>query len=287
MKYTKSLYADHKFAARSMPHSAVASSRSSSPVRRIMKYVLYDILQNRIVIAYLLFLLVVTAGLFNISDNPSKGTISVLNIVLIVSPLVSIVFATIHFYNAYEFIELMAAQPIRRSAILWSEYLGVGLALSAAVLVGIGIPVAIFAATYLSAWAIVGAALGLTWVFTGIALLSAVLTRDKAKGIGVALMLWFFFSLLYDALVLMLMFGLSDYPLEQLMLALVALNPIDLARVVVLLQMDVSALMGYTGALFRDFLGTSWGIMSAAALLGLWTGVPLWTALRVFRKKDL
>jgi Cu-processing system permease protein len=124
-------------------------------------------------------------------------------------------------------------------------------------------------------------------VFVSVALLASVATRDKAKGIGVALLLWFFFALLYDALVLFLMFAFADYPLEKAMLALLSLNPIDLARVVVLLQMDISALMGYTGALFREFLGTGWGIAFAAGVLMLWASVPMLWAVRIFKRKDL
>lgn len=253
---------------------------------RIVKYVLYDILQNRIVIGYTLFLLAVSLGLFNLSDDPIKGLVSLLNIVLIVTPLVSIVFATIHIYNSYEFIELLAAQPIRRSVIVWSQFLGLALALTLAVLLGIGIPVAIFAPGG-TGWSLLATAVGLSVVFVSIALLASVATRDKAKGIGVALLLWFYFALLYDALVLFLMFAFADYPLEKAMLAFVSLNPIDLARVVVLLQMDISALMGYTGALFREFLGTDWGIVFATAVLVLWASIPMLLAVRIFRRKDL
>lgn len=253
---------------------------------RIVKYVLYDILQNRIVLGYTLFLLAVSLGLFNLSGDPTKGLVSLLNVILIVTPLVSVVFATIHFYNASEFIELLAAQPIRRSLIVWSEFFGLAIALKLAVLVGVGIPVLLFApnATGLS---LVIVAAGLSVAFVSIALLASVLTRDKAKGIGVVLLLWFYFALLYDALVLFLMFAFEDYPLEKAMLAVVALNPIDLARVVVLLQMDISALMGYTGALFREFLGTGWGIGFAVMVLLAWVFVPIGIAVRVFRRKDL
>ncbi len=253
---------------------------------RIIKYVLLDILQNRILIGYTLFLIAVSFGLFNLSDEPTKGMIGLLNIVLIVTPMVSIVFSTIHFYNSYEFIELLAAQPIRRSLIVWSEFWGLATAMVLAVFVGLGIPIAIFApnATGLS---LVITAAGLSVVFVSIALLASVMTRDKAKGIGVVLLLWFFFALLYDAIVLFLMFAFVDYPLEKPMLAMVALNPIDLARVVVLLQMDISALMGYTGALFQELLGTGLGIAFAVLVLLVWVVVPIWIAVRVFRRKDL
>ena len=253
---------------------------------RIVKYVLYDILQNRMVIGYTLFLLAVSLGLFNLSGDATKGLVSLLNVVLIVVPLVSIVFATIHFYNASEFIELLAAQPIRRSVIVWSEFFGLAAAMKLAVLVGIGIPVALYAPNATGLTLVIVAA-GLSVAFVSIALLAAVLTRDKARGIGAALLLWFYFALLYDALVLFLMFSFADYPLEKAMLAVIALNPIDLARVVVLLQMDISALMGYTGALFREFLGTGWGIGFAFGVLLLWVFVPIGVAVRVFRRKDL
>ena len=253
---------------------------------RIVKYVLFDILQNRIVIGYTLFLWAVSFGLFNLSSDPTKGLVSLLNVVLIVTPLVSVVFATIHFYNASEFIELLAAQPIRRSRIVWSQFLGLAIALKLAVLIGIGLPVLLFAPNATGLTLVVVAA-GLSVAFVSIALLASVLTRDKAKGIGVALLLWFYFALLYDALVLFLMFSFADYPLEKAMVAMIALNPIDLARVVVLLQMDISALMGYTGALFRDFLGTGWGIGFAFLVLLFWVFIPIILAVRVFRKKDL
>lgn len=259
---------------------------AGNPIFRIIKYVLYDILQNRIIIGYTLFLLAVSMGLFGLSDDPTKGLISLLNIVLIVTPLVSAVFATIHFYNASEFIELLAAQPIRRGVIVWSQFLGLVIALQIAVLVGIGIPIALYTPTA-TGWSLLAASMGLTVVFVALALLASVFTRDKAKGIGVVLLLWFYFALLYDALVLFILFSFADYPLEKATLVLAALNPIDLARVVVLLQMDISALMGYTGALFREWLGSNWGILSAVGVLLLWAVLPMLLAVRVFRRKDL
>lgn len=257
-----------------------------TPVRRLVKYVLYDILQNRILLAYTAFLLLVSLGMFQLNDDPSKALISLLNIVLIVTPLVGLVFSTIYYYNAYEFIELLASQPVKRSVILWSEFIGLAVALAAAVVMGIGIPVLCYAPDT-TGLTFLGVSVALSTVFAALALLGSVLTRDKAKGIGLALLLWFFFSLLYDAFVLFLMFSFADYPLEKAMLLLTCLNPIDLSRVLVLLQMDVSALMGYTGAIFREFLGSSLGIFSASTMLIVWVIIPLWIALKAFRSKDL
>src|SRR5690606_31144593 len=111
---------------------------------KISKYVLYDIARNKVAIAYTLFLLVITLSLFSMEENSSKAILSLLNIVLIVVPLISLVFSTIHWYNSYEFIELMLTQPISRNKVLLSEYTGIASSLITAFLAGVGIPILIY-----------------------------------------------------------------------------------------------------------------------------------------------
>jgi Cu-processing system permease protein len=100
-------------------------------------------------------------------------------------------------------------------------------------------------------------------------------------------LMWLYFSVMFDGLVLLLMFQFSDYPLEKVMIAFCSLNPVDLARIIILLNMDISALMGYTGAVFSDFLGTGYGIAYAALIMLLWICIPVFIAVRKFSKKDL
>jgi Cu-processing system permease protein len=79
----------------------------------------------------------------------------------------------------------------------------------------------------------------------------------------------------------------SDYPLEKLTLALVALNPVDLARIIMLLELDISALMGYTGAFYKNFFGSNWGITFSSMVLMIWMAFPVALANRIFSRKDL
>jgi Cu-processing system permease protein len=65
------------------------------------------------------------------------------------------------------------------------------------------------------------------------------------------------------------------------------LNPIDLGRIQILLQMDISALMGYTGAVFRDFFGNSTGILLSFLGLFIWIIFPMMISMKKFGKKDL
>ncbi|NJL13208.1 MAG: ABC transporter permease subunit [Microscillaceae bacterium] len=253
---------------------------------KILKYVVLDILQSRFVVAYTLLLFAVSVSLFTLEGNVDKGILSLLNVVLIVVPLLSVVFSTIHFYNSYEFIELLLAQPVPRLKILMSQYAGVALSLSLALALGMGLPIVLFAYGEVGLSLLASGVL-LTLIFTAIGFLSAVLTRDKAKGIGIALLLWFYFAILYDGLVLYILFSFSDYPLEKLTLLLVSLNPVDLGRIVILLKMDIAALMGYTGALYQQFFGSVLGILFSLGIMVLWWTLPISISSLVFRKKDL
>jgi Cu-processing system permease protein len=255
-------------------------------MNKIIKYVLYDIVRNKIIIAYTLFLLLLSIGLFNLGGSPDKGILSLLNLVLLTVPLISIVFGTTHFYNSYEFMELLISQPIKRSKIFMSEYWGVSLSLSAAFVIGVGIPVLLFAPGATGLYLILTGVF-ITFIFVALAFLASVITRDKAKGIGIALMLWFYFALIYDGIVLFILYSFGDYPLEYATLALTALNPVDLGRVLVLLNLDVSALMGYTGALYKSIFGSLWGIGIAFVVMVLWVLVPLMTSRRAFQKRDV
>ncbi len=253
---------------------------------KLTRHILTDIIRSKIILGYALFLFLLTFSLFQMEENNSRALLSLLNIVLIVLPLISLVFTTIHYYNSYEFIELMLSQPMDRTRILLSEYLGTSTALLLAWCTGAGIPVLLYSANP-TGWSLLLTGSALTLIFTSIAFLTSVKSRDKARGIGFTLLTWFYFSLLYDGLVLILLFSMSDYPMEKFTLVLAALNPIDLGRIFIMLQMDVSALMGYTGALYKDFFGSGVGLLFTGTVLMLWVLIPLALAIRSFRRKDM
>jgi Cu-processing system permease protein len=75
--------------------------------------------------------------------------------------------------------------------------------------------------------------------------------------------------------------------LEKPSIVLGSLNPIDLGRILILLKLDNSAMMGYTGAVFREFFGGAAGMLYAGCLMLLWMFLPLWIAIRRFNRKDL
>lgn len=255
-------------------------------MKKMIKYVIADILRNRIIIAYTVFLLAISIGVFSLEDNTSKGLLSLLNVILFVVPLVSLIFSTIYVYNSGEFIELLVSQPLRRRTIWLSMFAGLAGSLTLAFLIGAGIPIALYTPNSTGLIMIVCGSL-LSLIFVALALWGAVKIRDKAKGIGLAILLWLYFALLFDGLVLILLFQFSDYPIEQFMVGITALNPIDLSRILILLQLDVSAMMGYTGAIFKHFFGTSSGMALTLLIMLLWAVLPTWLSVKQFNRKDL
>ena len=149
-------------------------------MNKVIKYVVIDILRNKIMLAYTLFLMILSFSIFSLEDNPAKGLLGLLNIILIIIPLVSLLFSTIYVYNSAEFIELLVSQPLQRKTIWKSLFTGLASSMVLAFLVGAGIPILIYQADSTGLIMILIGVL-LSVIFVSVAFLAAVKTRDKAK----------------------------------------------------------------------------------------------------------
>ena len=255
-------------------------------MNKIVQFTICNIFKSKIIIVYSLLLALISFSTFILEDNATKGVLTLLNIILLISPLVSILFSTIYIYNSSEFIELLLSQPIGRKKIWNSLFAGVSLSLIMSTLIAVGIPLFLFVETGLALTMITMSTL-ITLVFTALAFLCSIMSRDKAKGIGIAIISWLFLGLLFDVIVLFLLFQFADYPIEKFAVGLASFNPIDLARILILLKLDVSVMMGYTGAIFKEFFGTSLGLIISFCILLLWVIIPFFISLIKFKNKDL
>jgi len=180
---------------------------------------------------------------------------------------------------------MMLAMPVKRRDIFWAEYLGLATALSLGFVIGVGVPLLVYGASSTSIYLIAAGVL-LSFIFTALSFLSSVINKDKAKGMGTSLIIWFFLSIIFDALVLAVYFFFNDYPLEKVTIVMAALNPVDLARIMILLRLDISALMGYTGATLQNFFGSGFGTLFSIGFLFVWAVVPTFLSLRIFNRKN-
>ncbi|HET6796627.1 MAG TPA: ABC transporter permease subunit [Gemmatimonadales bacterium] len=257
---------------------------------KVLKHEINDLRRSRWVLGYGLLLLLLTDALLRFGGGGPRAVVSLLNVVLIFVPLVSLILGTMYLYGAREFIELLLAQPVQRGALFLGLYGGLALPLVCAFVVGVGLPFV---------WSgggegEVGGPLAilfltgilLTLAFTALAFLISLLLEDRAKGLGVAILFWLSATALYDAFLVLVITLFADYPLERPLIGLILLNPIDLGRVLLLLRLDTAALMGYTGAVFERFFGSLVGFAVAGGALLAWTALPLGLGFARFRAKD-
>ncbi len=255
---------------------------------KVFKYEVRNVLRGRAVLLFALCLLVLTEGLLWLGGGGTRAVVSLMNVVLYLVPLLSLVFGTMYLYGAREFMELLLAQPVDRGSLFAGVLAGLALPMAMAIAAGIGLPFlwhgGAGGGTAVVALLVVGVLL--VGIFTALAVLIVLLFDDRAKGLGAAIVLWLVVAVLYDGALLAVIAAFRDYPIETPLLLLTLLNPIDLARVVLLLSIDVAALMGYTGAAFQRFFGNAWGIGIALVSLVLWAAIPLGLGARRFRRKD-
>ncbi len=257
---------------------------------KILKYSFWDLLRSKWSYVYLLFYLILGLVLLFLNNDLSKAIITMMNVTVVLIPMISTVFGIMYYYSSREFTELLLAQPLRRSTIFLGQYLGVALSLSSSLVIGLGVPFLFYglfqSAEILNFIILLINGCFLTFIFTALATCIGLLHADKIKGFGYAILMWLFLAVIYDGLILLTLVLLRDYPLDRMTLVATMLNPIDLSRILILLKLDISALLGYTGALFQKFFGTSLGMFVSLSTLVLWTILPVAFLLKRSYRQD-
>ncbi|NMH87474.1 ABC transporter permease [Flavivirga algicola] len=257
---------------------------------KILKYSFFDLMRSRWSYVYFAFYLLLSIVLLFLNNDLSKAVITLMNVIIVLVPLIGTIFGVMYYYNSKEFTELLLAQPLKRSSIFLGQYLGVAISLSMSLILGLGIPFIFYglfksnAIWDFSLLLITGTFL--TLIFTALAFNIALINENKIKGFGYAILLWLFLAIIYDGLFLMSLILFEDYPLDKLSLVGTMLNPIDLSRTLILLKLDISALLGYTGAVFKKFFGTGFGLTISFIMLTIWVILPVLLIVIKSKKKD-
>jgi Cu-processing system permease protein len=255
---------------------------------KIARYQLRDVLRSRWILFYGLFFLVLTDALFRFGGSGERVLLSLMNAVLIAVPLVSVLLGAMYVYASREFTELLLSQPVRRRSLFMGLFLGLALPLAGAFVLGTGLPFLWHGAVESAGPValLIGTGTLLTLIFSSLAFLVALRAEDRIKGLGLCLALWLFFTVIFDGVVLLAMHMFAAYPLEHPVIALSMLNPVDLGRILLLLNFEISALLGFTGAVFQRFFGSAAGQILTIGALMTWLAVPFALGLRAFARKD-
>lgn len=257
---------------------------------KILKYSFFDLMRSRWSYVYLIFYLTLGFVLLFLNNDLSKSTITLMNIIVVLTPMIGTIFGIMYHYNSREFTELLLSQPIKRKTIFLGQYLGIAISLSLSLIVGLGVPFLLYgvwnsdAASEFLFLILSGAFL--TFIFTALSLNIGMTNANKIKGFGYAILMWLFFAIIYDGLFMVSLIVFGDYPLDKFALVASLFNPVDLSRIIILLKLEISALLGYTGAVFQKFLGDESGLFIALFVLVLWVLIPVVLLIRRAGKKD-
>ena len=257
---------------------------------KILKYSFYDLMRSRWSYVYFAFYLSLGFVLLFLNNDINKAIITLMNIIIVLTPLIGTIFGVMYYYNSKEFTELLLAQPIKRNTIFMGQYLGISVSLTLSLILGLGIPFLMYGLFMSSAifdftlLLVVGTLLN--FIFGALAFNIALSNENKIKGFGYAILMWLFLAVIYDGVFLISLVMFNEYPLDKFALLTTMFNPIDLSRILILLKLDISALLGYTGAVFKKFFGTDLGLLMSFLVMILWVLFPVWRINRKLRKKD-
>lgn len=253
----------------------------------LSRYQLLNVLRAKWLIAYGVFFFVLTSGFLFFGSDVNKAVASVLSVVLFIVPMISILYATIYWYNSAPFTYLLLSQPLRRSSVFLSNWISISCGISASFSISAALALLLHQALGASSLTVLVFGVVLTFIFVGLGLLTSVWVADPVKGVGTAFLIWFYFSLLHDVVVFSVVSLFKEYPVEVPAIILMAVNPIDLTRVHSLLILDLSAMMGYTGRILQELLSTFQGRFLTALVQLLWVVVPVWIGTKAFGSRDL
>ncbi len=224
----------------------------------------------------------------------ARTSVSLVQLVILLVPLASLTIGVLSLAADRGAAEILYSQPVSRGVIVLGQAAGVFLALIAAEAVGFGAAgLVVFShaggegiGEYL---ALFGSAALLTAIFVAVAALIAIgsIGRRRARGLAVALVVWFVAVVLFDVMVLGIASLLRSGQASRLLIVSVIVNPVDAIRTGALLIAQGTAAFGAASLAFLRF---SKGPLGAGLLLGgsviFWIAAPIVAALRRVRGVD-
>ncbi|MDN6319745.1 MAG: ABC transporter permease [Marinobacter sp.] len=188
---------------------------------------------------------------------------------------------------------LLMTYPLSRGQLLFGKFLGHGLTLALATLIGFGVAgvaiallvedVAVAALAAAMLRFIVSTTL-LGWGFIALAYVVSVRVSEKPVAAGLALAIWFFFVLIFDLMLLGTLVASQGEFNPDLLPWLLLLNPTDIYRLLNIVTFSDGAQLSGVLSLGADLpIGPS-GLWVA---LILWFVIPLTGAWALFRRRRI
>lgn len=220
-----------------------------------------------------------------------RTAVSLLTLALYLLPLLGLLLGAGSFGAEDGGTELLLVQPVSRGVVLAGRAAGLALALLTVAGAGFGaagLVVGFVAgpaglAAYLAVLA--GAvAVGLAGLSLGV--LIGIAARRRSAAVAMALAAWFAIAVVYDLLAITVLQLVGSGEPGPLLLALLALNPVDGMRALGLTALGADVLLGPTGAAMQRLMGPGGGAAVVLGSLLVHLVLPLLGAAAVYRRRD-
>jgi len=182
-------------------------------------------------------------------------------------------------------LDLLLSLPVTRLELLLGKYLGLALALGASILAGFGLAgvalsygIGLDALYHYAGFMLSTLLMGLA--FLSIALLVSVLATNKVAASGAAVVLWFFFVLVYDLILLGILVTTEGRYTGAAFPVLLFLNPADIYRILNVFSLEEVKTLYGLATVFPETLANPWLL---GTTLFLWIAAPLALAYARFR----
>ena len=188
---------------------------------------------------------------------------------------------------------LLLTYPLSRTQLLLGKFLGHGLTLALATLIGFGVAgVAIallvedvdIGSLLVAMLRFIASTVLLGWGFIALAYVVSVRVSEKPVAAGLALAIWFFFVLIFDLMLLGILVASEGRFSADLMPWLLLLNPTDIYRLLNIVAFDAAAQLSGVLSLGADLPFGAGGLWAA---LIMWFAVPLMGALLLFQHRRI
>lgn len=255
-------------------------------LKTVVYYELSNVLRSKWLYVLTALIAVMSYIFLFLSEDITKTLLSLTIVFCALIPLVALLFTSLYWYNSERFTELLLTQPISRRVIYLSRAVILGTSLIFSLTVGVVIPFLWFQVFNSDIIFFLGLMSLLSLVFVNLGLLISVSMSDKMKALGLVLGIWIYLLMVHDGIVLMGLLFFKGYPVDIPALVAGTINPIGLARVLLIRYFDQPLLLSFTGARVQLFLASTSGFLAALLAGIVWILWPLWLGLRTFINRD-
>ena len=222
----------------------------------------------------------------------NRTTASLINLCLLLVPLLSLILGASAIAGERDrgTLATLLSQPLSSAELVIGKYLGLTVAVWAAVMLGFG-PAGFLVAlvspvTDLGHYLLfVALSAALASAMLSIGVLISVVAGGRSQALALAVLTWFLLVLFYNLVGIGV--ALSIASSSEMLLAGTLLNPVEAVRILAILSLEPDLqVLGPLGS----YLYLEFGVMRSALILAgsvvTWTAVPLIGAMALFRRQD-